>query len=157
MKTIKISIIGAIIASMLSLTACNGGPKQTFGGIAGGVGGGLLGSQFGKGHGRLVAVGAGVLLGSLLGSEVGRQMDANDKRLAANANQRAYSAPVGQQINWNNPQNGNSGSVTPVRDGYSRSGEYCREFQQNVTIGGKVQKSYGTACRQPDGQWKIVN
>ena len=34
---------------------------------------------------------------------------------------------------------------------------YCREFQRKVTIGGKVQNSYGTACMQPDGDWKIVS
>ena len=157
MKYIKNSVITAVIASFFLLSACNQGPKQTFGGIAGGVGGGLLGSTVGKGKGRLVAVGAGVLLGSLLGSEIGRQMDENDRRLASNAGQRAYSAPVGQDITWNNPRSGNHGAVTPVRDGYSRSGEYCREFQQTVTVGGKTQKAYGTACRQPDGEWKIVN
>ena len=33
---------------------------------------------------------------------------------------------------------------------------YCREYQRRVTIGGKVQDSYGTACLQPDGSWKVV-
>lgn len=37
------------------------------------------------------------------------------------------------------------------------SDAYCREYQRRVTIGGKVQDSYGTACMQPDGSWKIVN
>jgi surface antigen len=26
-----------------------------------------------------------------------------------------------------------------------------------VTIVGKTERAYGTACRQPDGSWKIVN
>ena len=69
---------------------------------------------------------------------------------------RAQTAPVGQTITWNNPNSGNSGSVTPVREGKAASGEYCREFQQTVTIGGKSENAYGTACRQPDGSWKIV-
>lgn len=34
---------------------------------------------------------------------------------------------------------------------------YCREYQRNVTVGNHVQESYGTACRQPDGAWKVVN
>lgn len=34
---------------------------------------------------------------------------------------------------------------------------YCREFTQDVTIGGKVKKSYGTACMQPNGAWKIIS
>lgn len=30
----------------------------------------------------------------------------------------------------------------------------CREFQRDVTIAGKTEKAYGTACLQPDGTWK---
>ena len=36
------------------------------------------------------------------------------------------------------------------------NGTYCREYTQKVTIGGVPQKSYGTACQQPDGTWKIL-
>ena len=39
---------------------------------------------------------------------------------------------------------------------YGSDGTYCREFQHEVTIGGAVQASYGRACLQPDGSWKIV-
>lgn len=35
--------------------------------------------------------------------------------------------------------------------------DFCREYQRRVTIGGKIQDSYGTACLQPDGSWKTVN
>jgi surface antigen len=37
------------------------------------------------------------------------------------------------------------------------SGQYCREYQTNVTVEGKSEKAHGTACRQPDGSWKIVS
>ncbi|HLN26020.1 MAG TPA: hypothetical protein VK558_18780 [Patescibacteria group bacterium] len=33
----------------------------------------------------------------------------------------------------------------------------CREYQSTVTIGGAVQRTHGTACRQADGTWRIVN
>lgn len=36
------------------------------------------------------------------------------------------------------------------------NGTYCREYQQTVTVGGRLQDSYGTACQQPDGSWKIL-
>jgi hypothetical protein len=39
---------------------------------------------------------------------------------------------------------------------YGSDGTYCREFQHKVTIGGTVQASYGRACLQADGSWKIV-
>jgi len=65
----------------------------------------------------------------------------------------ATSAPVGQPIAWDD---GNaSGSVTATRVGTDAAGNQCREFQQEVTIGGNVEQAYGTACLQPDGSWKI--
>jgi surface antigen len=33
----------------------------------------------------------------------------------------------------------------------------CREIQQTVTIGGTPQAATSTACRQPDGTWRITN
>ena len=33
----------------------------------------------------------------------------------------------------------------------------CREFQTTITIDGREQPGYGTACRQSDGSWKIVS
>ena len=39
---------------------------------------------------------------------------------------------------------------------YGSDDTYCREFQHDVIIGGAVQASYGRACLQPDGSWKIV-
>jgi hypothetical protein len=36
-------------------------------------------------------------------------------------------------------------------------GAYCREFQGDAIINGTNQPYYGTACRQPDGSWRIVH
>lgn len=67
----------------------------------------------------------------------------------------ATTAAIGQRIVWND--GGASGAVTALRDGTGSNGEYCREFQQEVTVGGRSERAYGTACRQPDGAWKIVS
>ncbi len=32
----------------------------------------------------------------------------------------------------------------------------CREFQSTIQVNGQPQQSYGTACLQPDGTWRIV-
>ena len=149
------------LSAVLALTACetwqDRGNKELVGGASGAVLGGVLGSQVGSGSGRLWATGAGVLLGALVGSEIGSSLDKADMVYANQAKQKAYSAPVGETVKWNNPQSGNSGSVTPVRDGYSSSGRYCREYQQTITVDGKRQSGYGTACQQPDGSWQIVS
>ncbi|WP_085909441.1 RT0821/Lpp0805 family surface protein [Kiloniella majae] len=147
----------AVLLIALSTTACSNdtGIKQTVGGLGGALAGGLLGAQFGKGSGQIVAAAAGAVVGGFLGSEVGRYMDDEDKRKADTAYNQAQAAPVGQTIAWNNPDSGNSGTVTPVRDGTSSEGKYCREYQQTVVIGGKTEEAYGTACRQEDGSWEI--
>ena len=67
---------------------------------------------------------------------------------------RATSAPVGDAVEWS--QGGNRGSVVPLREGQTPDGRQCREFQQNVTIGGREEEAYGTACMQPDGTWQVV-
>ncbi|MGB5177274.1 MAG: hypothetical protein WBP44_00955 [Gammaproteobacteria bacterium] len=47
--------------------------------------------------------------------------------------------------------------MTATREGTSSSGRYCREFQHEITIGGKGEQGYGIACRQPDGNWEVVS
>ena len=118
--------------------------------------GGLFDAQFGKGSGQLAATAAGAVIGGLVGSQIGRGLDDVDKLKAQRAQQRAQSAPLGETIVWSNPDTGNRGAVTPVREGHSSSGAYCREYQQTITVGGKSQSGYGTACRQPDGSWEII-
>lgn len=153
-------LILALIAGV-GLAGCeninNRGNKELIGTGGGAILGGLAGSQIGGGSGRLWATGAGVLLGALVGSEIGSSLDKADMAYAQQANSRAYNAPIGESISWNNPQTGNSGYVTPVRDGNDRAGRYCREYQQTITVGGKNQSGYGTACQQPDGSWQVVN
>ncbi|MBI3418684.1 MAG: glycine zipper 2TM domain-containing protein [Proteobacteria bacterium] len=144
----------------LSLTACesdNWGQKQTIGTLGGAAAGGLLGNQFGKGTGNVIATAIGVGVGGWLGNEIGASLDNADRAKLQNAQYSSYNAPVGQTIRWNNPQTGNSGTFTPVRDGTAANGAYCREFQQTVVISGRQQQAYGTACRQPDGSWQIQN
>lgn len=45
----------------------------------------------------------------------------------------------------------------PTSDPYvDGAGRYCREYQSTVVVNGMQQASYGTACRMPDGTWRIV-
>jgi len=50
-----------------------------------------------------------------------------------------------------------TGTVKTTRMGISSSGRQCREFQQTITVGGRTEQAYGTACLQPDGSWEIVD
>lgn len=154
----KYKVLSAFFALLL-ITGCQQGQlsKQDVGTGAGAILGGIAGSQIGSGSGQLWATGAGTLIGALAGSEIGKSLDRADRMYMARANEQARSAPLGETITWNNPESPNRGSITPVRDGYTESGRYCREFQQTVVISGREQEAYGTACQQPDGTWEIVD
>ena len=124
--------------------------------IIGGVAGAMIGHQFGKGDGKVAATALGALLGVFVGHSIGAHLDAGDAACAEMAAGRALEAPVGTRINWNNPDSGAAGSVKTTRDGTdNRTGQYCREYQQTIQIGGQSQNSYGVACQQPDGNWQI--
>ena len=141
--------------ALVALTSCasiEDNPKTAIGGLGGATVGGLIAAAAGGGG---AAIAAGVIGGALIGGVVGNYLDDRDKKMAADSAHRALeSAPSGQTVAWNNPDSGHSGTVTPVRT-YQSQGTYCREYQQTVTIDGKQERSYGTACRQPDGSWRI--
>jgi surface antigen len=141
-----------------ALVACEAGrEKEQIGAVIGAGLGALAGSQIGGGRGQLAAIAVGTLGGAWAGSAIGRRLDERDRLLAGQAIQQAQAAPLGQTIQWNNPESGNSGTVTATRDGTdTATGAYCREYQQTVTVGGQTEQAYGMACRQPDGSWKIV-
>lgn len=132
--------------------------KESIGGVFGAITGGIIGSNVGKGKGQLVAVGIGTLVGGLVGSEVGKSLDKADMAYANRANEQAHVAPIGEKITWDNPQTGNYGTVTPLRDGYDRnSGSFCREYEQEIFVDGQKATGTGIACQQPDGRWEIMN
>ena len=149
--------VALVIAAVLALSSCasvGDNPKTAVGGLGGAAVGGLIAAAAGGGG---AGIAAGVIGGALLGGLVGNVLDDRDKKMAAqNASNALESAPSGKAVAWKNPDTGNSGTVTPVKT-YQSGNTYCREYQQTVTIGGQQERSYGTACRQPDGSWKIQN
>jgi surface antigen len=153
-------IIVALFAIGLSVAGCaRGGPSggQVAGGAGGAVLGGLAGSQIGSGSGKLIATGAGAVIGAMVGSEVGRRLtDGDEERLTRTTQDTLENNQTGQTSTWENPDTGHRGEVTPTDTYQTESGRYCREFHHTIYVGGEPKDAYGTACRQPDGSWKIV-
>ena len=149
-----------ILLTAAALAACTGAPgsKQTGGTLVGAAVGGLMGSTMGGGSGKLAAVAVGTLMGAFIGREVGQSLDRADRQLAHRAATRGLEhSHSGASTEWSNPDSGHHGSFTPVRTYRKPSGRYCREYQQTVTVGGRTEQAYGTACRQPDGSWRIAD
>lgn len=84
--------------------------------------------------------------------------------LSAGCARAQYLDPVGQQalesarsgtiVRWDDPD-GRSGTFVPQPAFQNAAGEICREFQQSVVIGGRREQAWGTACRNPDGSWRL--
>lgn len=156
----RMRAIAPLVAAAVILSACatEGERNETIGTVIGGVGGAILGSQFGGGSGRIVATALGTLGGALLGREFAKSLTAEDQVAMVEAEKSAHAAPVGETVRWSNPESGNSGTVTPVREGRSsQTGATCREYQTTVNVDGRSEQGFGTACQQPDGSWKVVN
>jgi surface antigen len=158
----------AALSALVVLAACESSPygggnygiggmgtKQTVGTLAGAGVGALIGSQIGGGSGKLAAVAVGTLAGAFLGSELGKSLDRADQQYAAQAQYNAVQ--YGEPYSWQNPQSGNYGTVQPSAAYASPYGQQCREYTHTVYIGGRQERAYGTACRQPDGSWRITN
>ncbi|HET8745733.1 MAG TPA: RT0821/Lpp0805 family surface protein [Ramlibacter sp.] len=125
-------------------------PREQAGTVIGAVAGGLLGSQIGGGDGRVAATIVGAIAGGAIGQSIGRSMDQTDRLRTA---QVLESNPTGTRTHWRNPDTGAEYTVVPTRTYASAQGP-CREYTMDAVIGGRLQKVYGTACRQPDGSWR---
>jgi surface antigen len=156
MKARLSKTLALLCTAALLTTACasaSNNPKTTVGALGGAAAGGLIGSAAGGGS---AGIAAGVILGGLLGGAVGNALDQRDKELAMKQAQLSLeSSRTGQTSSWHNPDSGNSGTFTPTRTYQAPSGQYCREYTQEIVVAGEKQQSYGTACRQPDGTWQV--
>jgi len=142
---------------ILGLTGCaevSQNPKTTIGALGGAAVGGLIAGAAG---GNSAGIAAGVIGGGLLGGLVGNVLDERDRPLAAQATLRALeTTPSGKSVPWNNPDNGHAGTVTPVHTSQTPNGAYCREYETTIISNDRQERSYGRACRQPDGSWQIA-
>jgi surface antigen len=132
--------------------AGSGQINQIGGGLLGGIAGGIAGAQIGAGSGQVAAIIGGTILGAALGTYIGGYMDRMDQQ---QVNRTLETQPTGQTSQWKNPDTGHRFEVTPVNTFQTPSGQYCREFVTQVEVGGKLEQAFGTACRMPDGSWKV--
>ena len=151
-------LLSACNVSTTSTTSGDPGPKEQIGAISGMIVGGAIANDIaegGKNEGLATVLGA--FIGGVMGQSIGSQLDELDRQMAQSAYNEALEYNRSDvSTDWINPDSGNSGSFTPIRT-YTMSGRYCREYTQEIIIGGQKQAGYGTACRQPDGSWEIVS
>ncbi len=153
------AIISVLIPSMLALSvaACD---EQQIGTIAGAAGGAAAGKAIGgQGTSGYVGLILGAVVGGYLGGEIGKRLSDRDRQQQASATNQALETASPQS--WSNTETGAKGSVEPTKTFTSNvgstSGQTCRDFSSSATAGdGTSGTGKGTACKQPDGTWKIV-
>lgn len=128
--------------------------REALGALIGAGTGAYVGSNVGKGGGRTAAIVGGGIIGAIVGGIIGRSMDQVDQHCVG---QVLEYAETGHPVEWRNPDNGASYTVSPVKTYQESSGRYCREYTATARVAGRPQQTYGTACRQPDGSWQLAN
>lgn len=148
-------LLPTLLAVLISVTGCATyqGQQEQAGMVIGGILGGVLGSEVGSGSGRTAAIIAGTLAGAAIGGAVGHSMDEVDR---LRTGQTLETVRTGVPSSWRNPDTGNQYTVMPTRT-YETAAGPCREYTIDAVIGGRPEKVYGTACRQPDGSWQVQN
>ena len=159
MKKILFISVATLIFSSCTLTSTTSdqqGPKQGIGTVTGMVLGGKIANDLAKGSkNESIWTLAGVTLGAFMGNEIGASMDRTDILMAQNARNFALeNNKVNSKAVWKNPDSGNSGVIYPTRT-FNLGDQPCREFTQEINIGGTVQTGYGRACRMADGSWQL--
>lgn len=135
---------------MLALTGCASG------GLAGGASALLEPSSYAPAPeaGKPVA---GIVGGGLIGGDLGQGMGRHAKREALEAEYKALeTAMAGQPIAWGNSGSGTGGHVVAAQP-YRVGSQNCRQYAQTIDGGPARRSARGTACRNADGSWTLLN
>ncbi len=156
MRAPLLIISGVLLTAALctAAPACAGDAVVVGTGIGAAMGG-LFGSQIGRGGGQLVATGVGVAVGGLIGNDIGHSMEQSQIVYSRGGRSTIYSDPAPVAYGAYAPNYVAPPAPTPVYAN-QQDGTYCRQYSQEIRIAGRVHESYGTACLQPDGSWRIV-
>lgn len=126
-------------------------PVLIIGGIIGGVIGHELGSEHRSEYRRVTATVVGTEEGMSVDGNIGRHMDEIDRIYIARSLETVRTDVASS---WYNPDTGYEFKVVATRT-FILDDATCRNFTVEATIDGTTEQIYDTACRQPDGSWKI--
>ena len=156
MRTAFVKKVAVLFATAMPAGCGADIAKEEVGALVGASLGGLAGSFIGDGAGQLAAAAVGTMVGAVMGAEVGKSRDRADRLALAEAQHEALEyGKSGSETAWNNPDSGTRGVIVPKPAYEDGSGRQCREYWQTITVAGEKQQGYGTACRQPEGSWKL--
>ncbi len=153
-------LLGIVLAAALGASGpARAGDASVLGTAFGAITGGVLGNQIGQGSGRFLSTTLGVAIGGSVGNSIGQEIDRDNARSRYASPGYGYyaSEDVFAPISYYSyTPNYVAPPAPPPTYIDQNAGTYCREFSQEIRIDGNPVESYGTACLQPDGTWRIV-
>ena len=162
-----------VIALSAGLIAAGVGPSRAgdldplFGGLIGGGMGAGIGYAAGKSRGAAIGGILGLGLGAIIAAAADN--DRHHPRQVAYAPPPpppVYAAPVYAPPAYDPAYRQGAYRPYPPAQVYRQpdpyagtqySQNYCRQYNGSVNVNGNTYPSYGTACLQPDGTWRLVN
>lgn len=178
-STVMTLLVGGLAMPTMATASDGTDLLSTLGGAALG---GFIGNQFGHGDWRTAATGIGAFTGALVGHGFAQSLDRPSGYYGGGyggsyyggygygtyyapdgyyePNYVAPPSPIPPRVVYVEPDAVEYRQREPayVEGGYvgNDAEPYCREFTQQVRIGNEVHESFGTACLQPDGSWRVV-
>jgi surface antigen len=138
-----------VTAGALLLAACGTDARAPSPGANSGI---VEGSQVGAGTGE---ASVGAIEGGLLGADIGLSLSEDERQAARQAEYEALEyGRAGQPTTWST-RSGTRGEIS-VGATYEVNRLDCREYSHTVYIDGRPRVARGTACRQPEGTWRII-
>jgi surface antigen len=58
-------------------------------------------------------------------------------------------------LDWENPETGARGTVTPIASAYTQDGQTCRDFLASYVKAEVQSWLQGEACQEPRGAWQV--
>lgn len=156
MRKSKMGELLAVVVVACLATGCANMTREESGNMIGALLGGALAYELaGDSSNKEIWVATGLIGGALAGGHYAKLTDQGQLMHQSAIHSNLETAQDNTTTSWNNPNNNEHGTVT-VRNTSVSNGTPCREFTQTIYVGGKAVEGYGTACRQADGSWKII-
>ena len=149
---------GALAVSLSGFQVLTDRDNQTAAATIVGAGAGILlaSELYGTGTGGAIAMLGFGTLGAAGGYYLAQQLLPQEQQAMSYAAYRSLqSTPVGETVNWQDPDTGNSGTFTPLRAYVDNQRRPCRELRTTLSVGPETSKGRTTVCRISDTAWRV--
>ena len=103
-----------------------------------------------------VVLNAGISGGGLVGGPFGAKLERPDRTLAFEAEYKALEySKGGELVAWAGKTDAISGKVVAAQP-YRVGSQDCRQYSHEMNLSGTVTNARGTACRNVDGTWTLL-